>query len=57
MGKVTEIIEKIKKTEVLSTQEVFKKYPHLVDPHKEELWQEYTEGTLTESTKKSLLLD
>jgi len=57
MGKITEIVEKIRKAEGLSIQEVFEKYPHLVEPHMEELWQEYKGEPLVESTKRNLLLD
>lgn len=57
MSKVTEMIEKIKLEEKLTTQEVFKKYPHLADLQKEELWKEYESKNLTESKKKDLLLD
>ena len=57
MGKVTEMIEKIKLEEDLTTQEVFKKYPHLADLQKDELWKEYESKNLNESKKKDLLLD
>ena len=57
MGKVTEMIEKIKLEENLTTQEVFKKYPNLADLQKEELWKEYESKNLNESKKKDLLLD
>ena len=57
MGKVTAMIEKIKLEENLTTQEVSKKYPHLADLQKEELWKEYEAKNLTESKKKDLLLD
>ena len=57
MAKVSEMIEKIKREEKLTTQEVFSKYPHLVDLQKEELWKEYESKNLNESKKKDLLLD
>lgn len=57
MGKVTEMIEKIKLEEKLSTQEVFQKYPHLAELQKNEIWEEYEGKTLQESKKKNLLLD
>ena len=57
MGKVTEMIEKIKLEENLTTQQVFQKYPHLADLQKEELWKEYENKNLNESKKKDLLLD
>jgi uncharacterized protein (DUF433 family) len=57
MGKVNDLIEKIKLDENLTTQQVFEKYPHLVPLQKEEMWQEYQDKTLNESKKKDLLLD
>lgn len=57
MGKVTELVDTLKKTESLSTEEVFKKYPHLVEMQKNELWEEFNNKSLTESKKKDLLLD
>jgi uncharacterized protein (DUF433 family) len=57
MGKVNDLIEKIKLDESLTTQQVFEKYPHLVPLQKEEMWQEYQDKTLNESKKKDLLLD
>jgi hypothetical protein len=57
MAKVSEMIEKIKREEKLTTQEVFSKYPHLVDLQKEELWKDYETKNLNESKKKDLLLD
>lgn len=57
MGRVTDLIEKIKLEEGLSTEEVFRKHPHLVELQKEELWNEYQSKSLTESQKKDLLLD
>ena len=57
MGKITQIIEKIKLEEGLTTQEVFVKYPHLIEPQKQELWQEFSNNNLNESKKKDLLLD
>ena len=57
MGKVTDLIEKIKLEEGLTTQQVFEKYPHLIELQKEELWKEYEDKTLNESKKKDLLLD
>ena len=57
MGKITEMIEKIKKDEGLTTQEVFQKYPHLTELQKEELWNEYQSKNLNESKNKDLLLD
>ena len=56
MGKVTEMIEKIKTEEGLTTQQVFQKYPHLAELQKEELWKDYESKNLNES-KKNLLLD
>lgn len=57
MSKVTEMIEKIKLEEKLTTQQVFEKYPHLAELQKEELWREYESKNLNESKKKDLLLD
>lgn len=57
MANITEMIEKIKEEEKLTTQEVFKKYPHLAELQKEELWKEYEAKNLNESRKKDLLLD
>lgn len=57
MGKITDLIEKIKLEEGLTAQEVFRKYPHLVDLQKEEVWMEYENKNLNESKKKDLLLD
>jgi uncharacterized protein (DUF433 family) len=57
MGKVNDLIEKIKLDESLTTQQVFEKYPHLVPLQKEEMWQEYQDKTLNKSKKKDLLLD
>lgn len=57
MTKVTEMIERIKREENISTQEVFQKYPHLAELQKEELWREYETKNLNESKKKDLLLD
>lgn len=57
MGKVTELIEKIKLEEGLTTDEVFKKHPHLVELQKQELWEEFQKKNLTESKQKDLLLD
>ena len=57
MAKVSEMIEKIKREEKLTTQEVFSKYPHLADLQKEELWKDYETKNLNESKKKDLLLD
>lgn len=57
MGKVTELIESLKQLEGISVQEIYKKYPHLVEMQKQELWEEYEGKSLTESKKKDLLLD
>jgi uncharacterized protein (DUF433 family) len=57
MGKVAELIEKIKLEEGLTIQQVFEKYPHLVPLQKDEMWEEYQNKNLTESKKKDLLLD
>lgn len=57
MGKISELIEKIKLEENLTLTQVFEKYPHLADMQKEEMWEEYKEKKLTESKKKELLLD
>ena len=57
MGKITELVEKIKLEENLTTQQVFEKYPHLVPLQKEEMWEEYQSKNLNESKKKDLLLD
>jgi uncharacterized protein (DUF433 family) len=57
MGKVTDLIEKIKLEEGLTTQQVFDKYPHLVPLQKDEMWEEYQNKNLNESKKKDLLLD
>ena len=57
MGKVTDLIEKIKLEENLSTEEVFKKHPHLIEMQKQELWDDYQNKNLNESKKKDLLLD
>ena len=57
MGKVTEMSEKIKTEEGLTTQQVFQKYPHLAELQKEELWKDYESKNLNESKKKDLLLD
>jgi uncharacterized protein (DUF433 family) len=57
MGKVTDLIEKIKLEEGLTTQQVFDKYPHLVPLQKDEMWEEYQSKNLNESKKKDLLLD
>jgi uncharacterized protein (DUF433 family) len=57
MGKVAELIEKIKLEEGLTVQQVFEKYPHLVPLQKDEMWEEYQSKNLTESKKKDLLLD
>ena len=51
MGKVTELVDTLKKTESLSTEEVFKKYPHLIEMQKNELWEEFNKP-LTESKQK-----
>ena len=57
MGKITELVEKIKLEENLTTQQVFEKYPHLAPLQKEEMWEEYQSKNLNESKKKDLLLD
>ena len=57
MGKITKIIEKIMEEEKLTLQQAFEKYPHLIEPQKEELWQEFSKDKLHESKKKDLLLD
>ena len=57
MGKVAELIDTLKKTESLSMEEIFRRYPHLVELQKEELWEEFNNKSLTESIKKNLLLD
>ncbi len=57
MGRITDTIENLKKSENLSSLEVYEKYPHLVELHKQELWDEHQGKTLVESKKKDLLLD
>lgn len=57
MGKITDMIEKIKSAENLTTAEVFKRYPHLTEMQKQELWEEFQDRNLSESKKKDLLLD
>jgi len=57
MGKVTELVDALKKNESLTTEEVFRRYPHLVEMQKTELWEEFNNKSLTESKKKDLLLD
>lgn len=57
MGKIIDMVEKIKLEENLTTQQVFEKYPHLVPLQKEEMWEEYQNKNLNESKKKDLLLD
>lgn len=57
MGKVTELVDALKKIESITTEEVFRRYPHLVEMQKAELWEEFNNKSLTESKKKDLLLD
>ena len=56
MGQVTRQINDIRLDEKKSVKKIFAQYPHLVEPHKEEMWKDWENCYLLEDDPREYVL-